>query len=234
MHRHSLIAACALLALGLATLLPAPARAATASVVTADVNLRAGPSTAYPAVTVIPAGTRVVTHGCVADYTWCDVAYGAHRGWVSASYVQTSHNGATVVITPAVATAIGVTVVAYNRAYWDRYYVGYPWYGTWARYPAYRAPVARTTTAVGPYGGTATRTTGCVGLRCGTTGTATGAHGGTASGARGCGPRGCGAAGTATGPGGNTVSGARGCGRFGCGAAVTGPKGNTATRGFRR
>ena len=190
MHRHVSLRLCALLALGLVALLHGPAQSATASVVTANVNLRAGPSTTYPAVTVVPAGTSVVTHGCVAGYAWCDVAWGTYRGWISAPYLQTVHNGATVVITPAVATAVGVTVVAYDRAYWDRYYVGYPWYGTWARYPAYRAPVARTTTAVGPYGGTASRTTGCVGWRCGTTGTVTGAHGGTATGARGCGPRG--------------------------------------------
>lgn len=232
MSRDTLTGALALLMLGLATVFQGPAHAATASVVTVNVNLRAGPTTAYPVVTVVPARSTVTTYGCVADYTWCDVAYGTYRGWMSAAYLQTVYNGASVVITPVVATAVGVGVVTYSRVYWDRYYVGYPWYGTWARYPAYRAPVARTTTttAVGRYGGTASRTTGCVGLRCGSTGTVTGAHGGTASGARGCGPRGCGAAGTATGPGGNTVSGARGCGWRGCGAAVTGPQGNTAVR----
>ncbi|MGF1500477.1 MAG: SH3 domain-containing protein [Paracoccaceae bacterium] len=230
MRHLTLLAARVLLALGLATVATSAAQAATASVATANVNLRAGPSTTYPVVTVVPAGATVATHGCVADYSWCDIAYGTYRGWVSASFLQTVHNGATVVITPVVAAAVGVGVVTYSRAYWDRYYRAYPWYGRWASYPAYRAPVARTTTAVGPYGGTATRTRGCVGARCGATGTATGAYGGTAAGARGCGPRGCGAAGTVTGPSGNTVSGARGCGPRGCGAAVQGPRGNTAVR----
>ncbi|MGF1446341.1 MAG: SH3 domain-containing protein [Pikeienuella sp.] len=229
-----LLAAGALLSLGLAALSGTAAQASPASVTTANVNMRAGPSTAYPVVIVVPAGATVATHGCVADYTWCDVAFGSHRGWVSAAFLKTTYNGATVVITPAVATAVGVGVVTYSRAYWDRYYVAYPWYGTWTSYPAYRAPVARTTTAVGSAGGTATRTRGCVGLRCGATGTATGPYGGTATGARGCGPRGCGAAGTVTGPGGNTVSGARGCGPRGCGAAVQGPQGNTAVRRFPR
>ncbi|MEO0823359.1 MAG: SH3 domain-containing protein [Pseudomonadota bacterium] len=225
-----LLTACALLAFGLAGLPGGPAQAATATVATANLNLRAGPSTTYPVVTVIPAHAAVKTYGCVADYSWCDVGYATYRGWVSASYLTTVYQGATVVVTPVVATAVGVGVVTYSRAYWDRYYVGYPWYGRWASYPAYRAPVAYSGTVVGPRGGTATRTTGCVGVHCGTRGTATGAAGGTASGARGCGPRGCGAAGTVTGAGGRTVSGARGCGPRGCGAAVVGPRGNAAVR----
>lgn len=208
--------------------------AETVAVATANVNLRAGPSTSYPVVTVVPAGSRIVTFGCVSGYSWCDVAYGSSRGWISANYVQVVYNGSTVILTPAVAPAVGVTVVTYNRAYWDTYYTAYPWYRSWASYPAYRAGVAGTTTVVGPSGGTASRTTGCVGVRCGTTGTATGAYGGTATGARGCGPNGCGAAGTVTGPGGNTATGVRGCGPAGCGAAVVGPQGNTARRRVRR
>lgn len=51
------------------------ATAATVAVATGNVNLRAGPSTAYPVVTVVPAGSRIVTHGCVAGYSWCDIAY---------------------------------------------------------------------------------------------------------------------------------------------------------------
>jgi len=233
MQRPSFLKACAVLAFGLVALFQSPSEAATQSVVTTDLNLRAGPSTTYPVVTVIPAGATVLTQGCVADFSWCDIAFGTYRGWVASAYLKTVYNGSPVIITPAVATAVGVVVVTYSRAYWDRYYVGYPWYGRWASYPAYRAPVAGTTTVVGPRG-TATRTIGCVGARCGATGTATGVYGGTASGARGCGPRGCGAAFTATGPGGNTVSGVRGCGPRGCGAAVKGPRGNVATRGFRR
>lgn len=206
------------------------ASAATVAVSTASVNLRAGPATSYPVVTVVPAGTSIVTHGCVSDYTWCDIAYGNTRGWVSADYIQVVYSGAPVVLTPVVATAVGVTIVAYNQAYWDTHYVSYPWYGSWTSYPAYRAGVTSSATAVGPKGGTASRTTGCVGSSCGTVGTATGANGGTAAGVRGCGPQGCGAAGAVTGPGGNTAAGAAGCGPRGCSAAVVGPQGNTAHR----
>ena len=39
-----------------------------------------------------------------------------------------------VVVSPAVAPALGIGVVAFNRAYWDRYYAGRPWYGRWGNY----------------------------------------------------------------------------------------------------
>ncbi|MEH0071137.1 SH3 domain-containing protein [Pannonibacter sp. Pt2-lr] len=56
------------------------ASASTVAVSRANVNLRAGPATSYPVVTVVPQGASIVTHGCVNSYTWCDVAYGQLRG----------------------------------------------------------------------------------------------------------------------------------------------------------
>jgi len=200
------------------------AQAAVTSVATANVNLRAGPSTAYPVIVTVPAGAGVVTLGCNAGYTWCDVSYRTYRGWVAASYLQTVYQGRTVVLTPAVAPVVGVTVVAYNRAYWDRYYAAYPWYGRWTAYPAGVAAV-RSGTVVGPAGGTATGSAGCGPYGCGRAGTVTGVNGGTATGGAACGRYGCGRAGTVTGPGGNTVSGAGACGPRGCRGAAVGPNG---------
>ncbi|MGO7395276.1 SH3 domain-containing protein [Rhizobium ruizarguesonis] len=112
------------------------AAAATVAVATGNVNLRAGPSTGYPVVVVVPVGARIVTHGCLPGYTWCDIGFASYRGWVSARYVQVVYNGAPVVLSPAVATTVGVTVVAFNKAYWDSYYVSYPWYRSWSVYAA--------------------------------------------------------------------------------------------------
>ncbi|MCO5965067.1 hypothetical protein [Sinorhizobium meliloti] len=42
------------------------ATAATVAVATGNVNLRAGPSTGYPVVTVVPVGGRITNFGCVA------------------------------------------------------------------------------------------------------------------------------------------------------------------------
>ena len=51
---------------GLLLLAPAIAEAAQ-GVSTANVNMRAGPSTRYPAVAVIPNGTPLEIRGCLAD-----------------------------------------------------------------------------------------------------------------------------------------------------------------------
>ncbi len=184
------------------------AAAATVAVATGNVNLRAGPSTGYPVVVVVPVGARNVTHGCLPGYTWCDIGFGSYRGWVSARYVQVVYNGAPVVLSPAVAASVGVAVVAFNKAYWDNHYASYPWY---YRGPAYYGQAAR---SCGP--------NGC-------SGTVTGPYGGTASGARGCGPRGCAGAGTIIGPTGGSVQGARRCGPYGCvgGYRAVGPNGGT-------
>ena len=45
----------------------------------ADVNLRSGPGTQYPVITVIPDGAAVDVRRC--DDGWCRVHYGADAGW---------------------------------------------------------------------------------------------------------------------------------------------------------
>ncbi|MEL6622228.1 MAG: SH3 domain-containing protein, partial [Pseudomonadota bacterium] len=69
------------------------ASAATPAVATTNVNLRAGPSTHFPVVKVVPAGARLVTFGCVKGYTWCDVSFAGNRGWLAARYVRLAGPG---------------------------------------------------------------------------------------------------------------------------------------------
>ena len=88
---------------------------------TADVNLRAGPSTANPVVTTIPRGSSVEIIGCLSGWSWCDTVWAGFRGWVSGSYLNASWKGRAV---PFVnyAPRLGVPVVVYNGpAYWRRY-----------------------------------------------------------------------------------------------------------------
>lgn len=203
------------------------ASASTVAVSTADVNLRAGPATSYPVVTVVPQGAKVVTHGCVSGYSWCDVAFGRHRGWVSASYIQVIYNGGPVVLSAAVAPAVGVTVVSYDRVYWDTYYVTKPWYGSWTTYYRPYAPLAPrvqsydrdvicadgsctgTRTATGIYGGSTSQTRNCAGGECNAVRETTGRYGNTSSRVRNCSAydRTCNM--TRTGPFGGTSSGSR-------------------------
>ena len=84
MKGRSIVAAAAAL-FGLA--LPGAADAATAYAVT-TINMRAGPSTAYPVIAVIGEGAAVHVHGCLRGYSWCDVSIGPSRGWASGRYLE--------------------------------------------------------------------------------------------------------------------------------------------------
>ncbi len=110
------------------------ASAAAPAVATANVNLRAGPSTNFPVVKVVPVGARLVTFGCVDGYTWCDVAVAGNRGWLAARYIRLAGPG--VVVAPAAAVSAGVPVVAFNHAYWQTHYAARPWFGRWPAYAA--------------------------------------------------------------------------------------------------
>ncbi len=123
--RPASAAAAAVFALFLA--LPAVANAANATT-TATVNMRAGPSTAFPAVAAVPEGAPVQIYGCVKDGSWCDTAWASQRGWVAGDYLTSIYRGAMVRVA-TYAPRLGYPVVAYDQtAYWNRYYVGRPWY----------------------------------------------------------------------------------------------------------
>ncbi|MCS0494056.1 SH3 domain-containing protein [Ancylobacter sp. MQZ15Z-1] len=214
----------------------ASGNAATAAVSTANVNLRAGPSTAYPAVTVVPAGTPITTFGCVSGYSWCDIAFAGYRGWVAASYIQLVYGGAPVVLTAPVAAAVGIGVVAFNRAYWDQYYTAYPWYGRWAAYPPPRAygpyPAPRVTShsrdvtcangsctgtsgTTGRYGGSTSQTRTCADGSCSSTRNTEGPYGGSATRTRSCAyGEGCSATRSGVTGGGRTFGGTRSFSRW--------------------
>ncbi|MCM2396625.1 SH3 domain-containing protein [Rhizobium sp. S95] len=201
------------------------ASAATVAIATGNVNLRAGPSTAYPVVTTVPVGARIVTHGCLPGYSWCDIAFSTFRGWVSARYIQIVYNGAPVVLSPTVATAVGVTVVAFNQAYWNTYYRAYPWYGSWGYYyrPYAVAPPPRITAH--------DRSLTCANGSCTGTRSTTGVYGGSTSQTRTCSGGECTATRNTVGPYGNSASRVRNCSANdrSCTVTRTGPRGGTMT-----
>ena len=90
-------------------------------VVTANVNMRAGPDVEYPAVTMLPSGAAVSIQGCLDGWTWCDVIAGPNRGWVAGSYVENVYDGRPVVVADYGAR-IGIPIVAFALgAYWDHH-----------------------------------------------------------------------------------------------------------------
>lgn len=122
------------LALMLAITVPSAANAASAAFAVANVNLRAGPGTAYPVVTTLFAGSAVTLHGCMANLSWCDIGWAGNRGWVAASYIRVEYNGNTIVITPSTTSQLNITVVSFNYSYWQAHYAGRHWYGHWDNY----------------------------------------------------------------------------------------------------
>mgnify|MGYP000005808620 CR=1 FL=1 len=186
---------------------PSGANAATVSVATANVNLRARPSTDFPVVTVVPQSVRIVTYGCTSDYAWCDIGFAGHRGWVASRYITAEHAGRTVVVGAATATAVGIGVVQFSRAYWDTYYAAYPWYGRWAVYVPPHAPHVVHRSAQ----------RSCEGGTCRASVSTHGAHGGAVEKKRACREGGCAVKRTVTGPNGATGTMGRVCARgHGC------------------
>ncbi|MEH2698636.1 MULTISPECIES: SH3 domain-containing protein [Rhizobium] len=224
------------IAIALVISMASMAAAATVAVATGNVNLRAGPSTAYPVVAVVPVGARIVTPGCLSGYIWCDIGFGSYRGWVSARYVQVVYSGAPVVLSPAVAAGVGVAVVAFNKAYWDNYYVGYPWYRSWSVYavPPRAAYGVYPRARVDSYG----RSVECADGSCTATRGVTGIYGGSSQQTRTCADGTCTATRNTVGPHGGTASRTRTCSRAdaSCSITRTGPRGGTVsgTRFFRQ
>lgn len=117
--------------------LPAAALAATIGVATTNVNLRAGPSTSYPAVDVVPSGDEVRVFGCLADRAWCDVRYDGLRGWMSSNYLAFFESGRRYVGGDAVyRLRAPVTTFSFGN-YWDDHYRGRGFYRERDRYERY-------------------------------------------------------------------------------------------------
>lgn len=119
MKRHILKA----LAVGILMALPSVAAAATNGFATANVNMRSGPSTRYPAVVVIPAGAPIVINGCLNTVNWCDVSFARGRGWVSGNYIQASYRQNRVYVAPQYYRPLGIPTITFDvDTYWQRHY----------------------------------------------------------------------------------------------------------------
>jgi uncharacterized protein YraI len=133
--RHLLLAAAALCSV---VMLPAIAEAAS-GFSTANVNMRSGPSTAYPAVTLIPVGAPLRINGCLADTPWCDVSFAGGRGWVAGRYVQALYQQRRVYVGPQYYRPLGIPTITFDLDnYWDRNYRGRDFYrdrDRWSRGP---------------------------------------------------------------------------------------------------
>jgi uncharacterized protein YraI len=117
-------------ALAMTLVIPAAAFAQDLTVTAAvDLNMRAGPDPQYPIVGLIPAGQEVTLYGCIDDRSWCDVGFGANRGWSYSAYLvfDASVPEPVVVLNPP--PEIVVPAIQYDpNAYFDAYYADQPFY----------------------------------------------------------------------------------------------------------
>ncbi|RWX74464.1 SH3 domain-containing protein [Neorhizobium lilium] len=117
---------------------PSIADAAVRGIAIANVNMRSGPSTAYPAVAVVPVGAPVTINGCMSSVNWCDVSFVGGRGWVSGNYVKANYRSNRVYVAPNYYQGLGIPSVTFEvDNYWDRYYRDRNFYrerDRWRRY----------------------------------------------------------------------------------------------------
>ena len=125
------------LAAAVAGLLAGPAAASALTAVTTEqIPLRAGPAGDFPVVDQVPADARVVVHGCVRAYRWCDVSWRDAHGWARGddlAYLEDSRRVSIIEYGPRVRLPI---VVFSFDGYWDRYYRSRPFYSERARWRA--------------------------------------------------------------------------------------------------
>lgn len=118
-----------LLALLIGALLVPLSASAESGFATTRVHLRAGPGTGYPVLAVLPSGAPVHIIGCLSGYSWCDVTWGATRGWVAAYYLRTGSYGRSVF------QRQGPPVTSFDfNNYWTSHYRDRPFYrdrGRW-------------------------------------------------------------------------------------------------------
>ena len=149
-ERSTWIVRSAAAVLSLATISTAAAAAFTATLTT-GVHLRAGPAIVYPSVMVLPSASVVQVFGCEQAYNWCDVQFGAERGWVDAAFLQAPSASGPVVVADSAAVLGVPTVTFVFNSYWSTYYPARPWYARrayyynyWNRYPhGYPPPIYR-------------------------------------------------------------------------------------------
>jgi len=88
-------------------------------------RLYAGPLRDYPTVRYVRRGVRVSVHGCLRDWSWCDVTYRYNRGWIAGSALRVSHDGRR----RGLAADLGIGVISFSfGSYWDNYYRGRSFY----------------------------------------------------------------------------------------------------------
>jgi uncharacterized protein YraI len=123
------------LAAAVAGLLAGSAAASALTAVTTEpLPLRAGPAGDFPVVDQVPADARVIVHGCVQAYRWCDISWRDAHGWARGdelAYLEGSRRVSIIEYGPR--ARLPIVAFSVDR-YWDRYYRSRPFYSERARW----------------------------------------------------------------------------------------------------
>lgn len=112
--------------------------------------LRAGPDVDYPRVGVIRARTRVMIHGCLRDWSWCDISDYRNRGWVFGQHITSTYRGRQRSVN-SIAPYVGINVLRLNFGrYWDNNYRSQPFYDERDRWERQYVQQYRPTWGPGP------------------------------------------------------------------------------------
>lgn len=126
-HRMKYVTALGVLTAALAAI-PMASYSQQLAYTSKDVNLRAGPSTDYPVVAILPANIPISVEGCLSDYRWCDVIAGPNRGWAYSGNIIYSYQGSNVPLL-TYGSMIGIGIIGFSIGnYWDAHYRSSPWY----------------------------------------------------------------------------------------------------------
>jgi uncharacterized protein YraI len=123
------------LAAAAAALFAVPSTASALTAITTEpVVLRAGPANDFPVVDRVPDDARVVVHGCVRAYRWCDISWRDAHGWIRGDNLAYFYQQRRVSIVEY-GPRLSVPIIGFSvDRYWDRYYRSRPFYSERARW----------------------------------------------------------------------------------------------------
>lgn len=91
--------------------------------------LRTGPDNRYPALRQVGRNVRIGIHGCLRDWSWCDVSFQRDRGWIPGRDIVATYQGRRRNIN-LIAPYLGIGFLSFSfTSYWDQNYRDRSFYG---------------------------------------------------------------------------------------------------------
>ncbi len=90
--------------------------------------IQAGPSASFPRLGMLAPRSQIVIHGCLRNWSWCDISFRTYRGWVIGQNIAATYRGRTQRLS-TVAPMMGIGVLSFTISnYWNDHYRTRPFY----------------------------------------------------------------------------------------------------------